>query len=74
MDFGLFYNNFPVVLEGYIDVSWITNASDTKSTSGWVFNLGGGIVSWVSKKQICITHSTMESEFIALAATDKEAE
>ena len=74
MNFGLFYNNFPVVLEGYIDVSWITNASDTKSTSGWVFNLRGGIVSWVSKKQICITHSTMESEFIALAVTDKEAE
>jgi hypothetical protein len=31
MDFRLFYNNFPVVLEGYIDVSWITNPSDTKS-------------------------------------------
>ncbi|RVX16002.1 hypothetical protein CK203_005562 [Vitis vinifera] len=27
-----------------------------------------------SKKQTCISHSTMEAEFIALAATGKEAE
>ncbi|RVW41670.1 Retrovirus-related Pol polyprotein from transposon TNT 1-94 [Vitis vinifera] len=40
----------------------------------WVFTLGGGAVSWGSKKQTCISHSTMEAEFIALAATGKEAE
>lgn len=34
----------------------------------------GGTVSWASKKQTCITHSTIESEFIALAAACKEAE
>ena len=39
-----------------------------------MFTLGGGEISWGSKKQTCITHSTMESEFIALAATGKEAE
>nr|GEU31537.1 zinc finger, CCHC-type [Tanacetum cinerariifolium] len=33
-----------------------------------VFLLGGDAISWDSKKQICITSSTMESEFIALAA------
>ncbi|GJX10752.1 hypothetical protein Tco_0200611 [Tanacetum coccineum] len=38
------------------------------STSGWVFLLGGGVISWASKKQTCITNSTMESEFVALAA------
>ena len=47
---------------------------DNLSTTGWVFMLGGGAVSWGSKKQTCITHSTMEAEFIALAATGKEAE
>ncbi|RVW94679.1 hypothetical protein CK203_029843 [Vitis vinifera] len=41
---------------------------------GWVFTLGGGAVSWGSKKQTCISHSTMEAEFIVLAATGKEAE
>ncbi|GKD91427.1 hypothetical protein Tco_1366934 [Tanacetum coccineum] len=33
-----------------------------------------GEVSWAFKKQTCITGSTMESEFVALAAAGKEAE
>ncbi|KAL0327851.1 UNVERIFIED_CONTAM: Retrovirus-related Pol polyprotein from transposon TNT 1-94 [Sesamum calycinum] len=36
------------------------------STSGYVFTLGGGALSWKSAKQTCIARSTMESEFIAL--------
>lgn len=73
-DFGLHYEGYPAVLEGYSDASWITSVSDNKSTSGYVFTLGGSAVSWSSKKQTCITHSTMESEFVALAAAGKEAE
>ena len=69
----LFYSEFLVVLEGYSDASWITSVSDNKSTSGWIFTLGRGVISWASKKQTCISHSTMESEFIALAVVGKEA-
>ncbi|GKC37459.1 hypothetical protein Tco_1049843 [Tanacetum coccineum] len=36
--------------------------------------LKGGVISWASKKQTCITGSTMKSEFVALAAAGKEAE
>lgn len=74
MDYGLTYSGYPSVLEGYSDASWINNLEDHSSTSGWVFLLGGGAISWASKKQTCITSSTMESEFIALAAAGKEAE
>ncbi|GJT11332.1 zinc finger, CCHC-type containing protein [Tanacetum coccineum] len=63
-----------LMLEGYTDASWINYVEDSSSTSGWVFLLGGGAISWASKKQTCITGSTMESEFVALAATGKEAE
>ena len=35
--------------------------------------VGGSAISWASKKQTCISHSTMESKFIALATTAKEA-
>nr|GEW97053.1 hypothetical protein [Tanacetum cinerariifolium] len=52
-------------------------SSDTEynsSTSGWVFLLGGGVISWSSKKQTCISGSTMESEFLALAAAGKKVE
>ena len=44
-DLGLFYNNFPTVLRGYTDASWITSTHDKMSTSGWIFILGGGAVS-----------------------------
>ncbi|GJY38379.1 retrovirus-related pol polyprotein from transposon TNT 1-94, partial [Tanacetum coccineum] len=70
----LTYTSYPGVLEGYSDASWINHSGDSKSTSGWIYTLAGGAVSWASKKQTCISHSTMEAEFIALAATGKEAE
>ncbi|GKC55248.1 hypothetical protein Tco_1077993, partial [Tanacetum coccineum] len=63
-----YYDRFPAVLEGYSDASWITGSSDSKSITGWIFTLGSGAVCWGSKKQTCITHSTMEAKFLALAA------
>ncbi|GJT12261.1 reverse transcriptase domain-containing protein [Tanacetum coccineum] len=71
-DYGLSYVGYPSVLEGYSDASWINHVEDSSSTSGWVFLLGGGAISWVSKKQTCITGSTMESKFVALAAAGKD--
>nr|GEU36511.1 zinc finger, CCHC-type [Tanacetum cinerariifolium] len=67
------YTSNPV-LEGYTDASWISNTKDNSSTSGCVFLLGSGLISWASKKQTCITGSTMEYEFVALADAGKEAE
>ncbi|GJX81208.1 hypothetical protein Tco_0329357, partial [Tanacetum coccineum] len=67
MNYGLSYMGYPSVLEGYSDASWINHVEDSSSTSGWVFLLGGGTISWASKKQTCITGSNM-------AAASKEAE
>nr|GEY48396.1 hypothetical protein [Tanacetum cinerariifolium] len=41
----LIYTGYPLVLEGYIDASWISNTEDNSSTSGWVFLLGSGAIS-----------------------------
>jgi len=71
---GIFYQKFPTVIEGFSNTSWITSATDNKSTLGYIFTLVGATISWASKNQTCISHSTMEAEFIALADTDKEAE
>nr|GEY80972.1 zinc finger, CCHC-type [Tanacetum cinerariifolium] len=68
------YTGYPSVLEGYTDASWISNTKENSSTSGWVFLLGGGAISLAFKKQTCITGSTIEYEFVALAAAGKEAE
>ncbi|GKC07131.1 zinc finger, CCHC-type containing protein, partial [Tanacetum coccineum] len=65
---------YPSGLEAYSDASWINHIEDSSFISGWVFLLGGGVISWAFKKQTCITGSTMESEFVALAAGGKEAE
>nr|GEV34316.1 zinc finger, CCHC-type [Tanacetum cinerariifolium] len=55
-------------------ITRINHVEDSSSTSGWVFLLGGGAILWASKKQTYIIGSTIESEFVALAATGKEAE
>ncbi|GJQ90317.1 hypothetical protein Tco_0001456 [Tanacetum coccineum] len=73
MDNSLTYTSYPSVLEGYSDVSWINKVEDKSSTSDWVFLFGRRAISWASKKQTCITSSTMKSEFMALAAAGKEA-
>nr|GEV06197.1 zinc finger, CCHC-type [Tanacetum cinerariifolium] len=52
----------------------IINSEDYSSTSGWVFLLSGGVISWASKKQTCITGLTIEYEFVALVAIGKEVE
>ncbi|GJX49095.1 zinc finger, CCHC-type containing protein [Tanacetum coccineum] len=74
MDYKLTYTGYPSVLEGYIDASWISNCEDNSSTSSWVFLLGEGAISWASKKQTCITGSTMESEFMALTRAGMKTE
>ncbi|PHT41242.1 hypothetical protein CQW23_20096 [Capsicum baccatum] len=73
-DYGMHYNKYPAVLEGYSDANWITGSNEVKSTSGYVFTIGGGAVSWKSSKQTCIARSTIESEFIALNKAGEEAE
>ena len=73
-NYRLHYSRDPAVLEGFSDASWISDIQDTKGTSGYVFTLGGGAVSWKSSRQTIITRSTMESEFVALDKSEEEAE
>ncbi len=40
---------------------------DRKSTSGGAFFLGKRLVSWTSKKQNCISQSTAEAKYVAVA-------
>ncbi|XP_073133688.1 secreted RxLR effector protein 161-like [Henckelia pumila] len=74
LEYGLHYTRYPAVFEGYSDANWISDTKDSKSTSGYVFSIGGGAVSWRSSKQTCIARSTMESEFIELKKATEEAE
>ncbi|GJR96163.1 retrovirus-related pol polyprotein from transposon TNT 1-94 [Tanacetum coccineum] len=73
MAYGLHYTKYPPVLEGYCDANWISNHNEGKSTSGYVYTLGGADVSWKSSKQTVNTRSTMEAEFVALDKAAEEA-
>ena len=55
-------------------MNWISDTKDSKSTSGYLFTLSGGAVSWKSSKKTCIARSAMESEFIALDKAGEEVE
>ncbi|KAK8944130.1 hypothetical protein KSP39_PZI007676 [Platanthera zijinensis] len=50
---------------GYSDSDFAGCQDSRKSTSGYVFMLAGGAVSWKSTKQSLIASSTMAAEFIA---------
>ncbi|KAF2319996.1 hypothetical protein GH714_021828 [Hevea brasiliensis] len=52
-------------LFGFSDSDFAGDPDDRKSTSGFVFMLGSGAVSWSSKKQQIVTLSTTEAEFVA---------
>ena len=70
----LCYSGFLNVLEGFSDANRIFDSDEMKSTSGYVFTLGGGDFSWKSSKQTCITWLTMKAEFIALYKEISETE
>ncbi|RVW20741.1 Retrovirus-related Pol polyprotein from transposon TNT 1-94 [Vitis vinifera] len=50
---------------GYSDSDFAGCLDSRRSTSGYIFMLAGGAVSWKSVKQTLIASSTMEAEFIA---------
>ena len=50
-----------------------TLSDDSKATSGYIFSIVGGAISWKSEKHTILAQSTIESEMIALASASKEA-
>ena len=60
-------------LTGFTDADYGSAKEDRKSTSGWLFCLGGGPISWSSKRQSVVALSSCEAEYIALNEAGKEA-
>ena len=60
-------------LIGYSDSDHAGNLDDRKSTSGFVFMLGGCCVSWKSSKQKTVSISSTEAEYVALSNSAQEA-
>jgi len=60
-------------IHGFVDADWVGDLDQRRSTSGYVFNLFGGAVSWMSKKQSVVALSTTEAEYITATHVSKEA-
>lgn len=64
--YSLCFNSSPTIFGGYGGANWVSDLDSSKSRNGYVFSLGGAIISWRSAKQNVITWSTMEMELVAL--------
>ena len=71
-DFGLLYLANDNITE-FSDADWTGDHDDQKSTSGFVFMMSGAAISWNNMKQTCVTLSTAEAEYIALAKAAQQS-
>ncbi|GKB50325.1 retrovirus-related pol polyprotein from transposon TNT 1-94, partial [Tanacetum coccineum] len=72
-DVALCYGESGLTVKGYVDSDYAGDLDGSKSTTGYVFTLSGGTVSWVSKLQSVVAMSTTEAEYVAAAQASKEA-
>ncbi|XP_070004202.1 secreted RxLR effector protein 161-like [Nicotiana sylvestris] len=72
-DYMLVYHSGDLAPVGYTDSDFQSDRDSRKSTSGYVFTLGGRAISWRSIKQSCVADSTMEAEYVAASEAAKEA-
>ena len=51
---------------GFVDADYAGDIDTCRSTSGYVFTMAGGPVSWSSKRQATVALSTTEAEYMSL--------
>ncbi|XP_038904386.1 secreted RxLR effector protein 161-like [Benincasa hispida] len=72
-DVGLVYGTCTECLvTGYSDSGYAEDVDSRRSMTGYVFTLGGFIVSWKATLQPTVTFSTTEEEYMALIEAAKE--
>lgn len=60
-------------LLGFVDADYATCKQTRRSTSGYIFYLNDGPISWKSMRQSVVALSSNEAEFISLTEAAKEA-
>jgi hypothetical protein len=70
--YTLCFGGSDIVLQGYDDSYMVGDTNSIRSTTGYVFTIGGITLSWISKLQKVVSLSTMEAEYVAAREASKE--
>ena len=69
---ALHFKKNDAILEGFSDADLGGCLDTRKSTTGYIFTLGGTAVSWMSRLQKSVALSTTEAEYMAISEAGKE--
>jgi histone deacetylase 1/2 len=70
---GITYTANTTELHGYCDADYAGDIDTRRSTTGYLFKLGGAVISWSSRLQATVAASTTEAEYMSIASATKEA-
>ncbi|KAH9288452.1 hypothetical protein KI387_032569, partial [Taxus chinensis] len=68
----LCYGGSNISLCGYVDSNMVGDLDCRRSTTGYIFTVGGMTVSWISRLQKVVALSTTEAEYVAATEAIKE--
>ena len=69
---ALCFGGSNTILQGYVDANMASDKDSKRSTIGYVFTVGGTIVSWISKLQQVVALSTTKAEYVVATDASKE--
>ena len=72
LDTCLCFTGASLKLQDYVDADFASDIDSKKSTTRFVFTLGGTAISWASNLQKIVTLSTTEAEYVAATKAGKE--
>jgi hypothetical protein len=61
-----------LAIHGFFDAEWVGDLDRGRSTSGYVFNLFGGAISWMRKRQYLVSLSTTKDKYKETTHASKE--
>ena len=71
-DTSLCFTGVSLKPQCYVDADFVGDIDSRKSTTGFVFTLGGIAISWALNLQKIIILSTIEAEYVAATETVKK--